>query len=64
MEIDVSRAACLLSVDVGTAGMMASREDRDETCGCAENKTADWLRVRVKCYYYVVEIDSVQASRF
>lgn len=44
--------------------MMASREDRDETCGCAENKTADWLRVRVKCYYYVVEIDSVQASRF
>ncbi len=46
-----------------TAGMMTSREDRVETFGCAENETAEWLRVKVKCSYYLVVIDSVQASR-
>lgn len=30
-----------------TAGMMTSREGWVESCGCSENETAEWLRVRV-----------------
>lgn len=41
--------------------MMTSREGGGETCGRAEKETAEWLRV--KCSYYLVVIDSVQASR-
>lgn len=39
---------------------MIREEDRIETFGCAENETAEWLRV--KCSYYLVII-RLQASR-
>lgn len=45
-----------------TTGTMTSKEDGVETS--AENESAEWLWVRVKCSYYLVVIDSVHASRF